>query len=193
MIEGSPFIFMHLADAFIQSDLQSIQVIHVLSGCVFPGNWTHNLCAAKAMLYHWATGTLVSLTREKVNLSLFSCFSFLFRGHSLCSLAVNLWTQLRWKCRHSPHCIEALCTALCLHTNRWAFEGCIKVPHRPSWPTSRRTLCSSCLTAFVKRWFAPSLVRRKGLRSGKFCLYYEQYIYIYVFWLMFYPRQLILC
>ncbi len=99
-------------------------------------------------------------------------------------LAVNLWTQLRWKCRHSPHCIEALCTALCLHTNRWAFEGCIKVPHRPSWPTSRRTLCSSCLTAFVKRWFAPSLVRRKGLRSGKFCLYYEQYIYIYVFWLM---------
>ncbi len=28
---------MHLADAFIQSDLQSIQVIHVLSVCVFPG------------------------------------------------------------------------------------------------------------------------------------------------------------
>ncbi len=23
----------------------------------FPGNRTHNLCAAKAMLYHWATGT----------------------------------------------------------------------------------------------------------------------------------------
>ncbi len=22
-----------------------------------PGNWTHNLCAANAMLYHWATGT----------------------------------------------------------------------------------------------------------------------------------------
>ncbi len=22
---------------------------------VFPGNWTHNLCAANAMLYHWAT------------------------------------------------------------------------------------------------------------------------------------------
>ncbi len=26
-----------------------------LSVCVFPGNWTHNLCAANAMLYHWAT------------------------------------------------------------------------------------------------------------------------------------------
>ncbi len=46
---------MHLADAFIQSDLQCIQVIHLLSVHVFPGNWTHNLCAADAMLYHWAT------------------------------------------------------------------------------------------------------------------------------------------
>ncbi len=44
------FTFMHLADAFIQSDLQYIQVIHVLSACVFPGNRTHNLCAANAML-----------------------------------------------------------------------------------------------------------------------------------------------
>ncbi len=40
---------MHLLDAFIQSDLQCIQAIHFfLSVCVFPGNWTHNLCAAKA-------------------------------------------------------------------------------------------------------------------------------------------------
>ncbi len=30
---------------------------YVLSVCVFPGNQTHNLCAANAMLYHWATGT----------------------------------------------------------------------------------------------------------------------------------------
>ncbi len=52
------FTFMHLADAFIQSDLQCIhQVIHFLLVCVFPGNWTHNLCAANAMLYHWATET----------------------------------------------------------------------------------------------------------------------------------------
>ncbi len=46
------FTFMHLADAFIQSDLQYIQVIHMLSVCVFPGSRTHNLCAANAMLYH---------------------------------------------------------------------------------------------------------------------------------------------
>ncbi len=37
------FTFMHLADAFIQSDLQCIQAIHVLSVCMFPGNRTHNL------------------------------------------------------------------------------------------------------------------------------------------------------
>ncbi len=34
------FTFMYLADAFIQSDLQLIQVIHLLSVCVFPGNVT---------------------------------------------------------------------------------------------------------------------------------------------------------
>ncbi len=44
------FTFMHLADAFIQSDLQCIQAIHFLSVHVFPGNRTHNLCAANAML-----------------------------------------------------------------------------------------------------------------------------------------------
>ncbi len=39
--------FMHLADAFL------------FPVSVFPGNWTHNLCAANAMLYHWATGTQI--------------------------------------------------------------------------------------------------------------------------------------
>ncbi len=32
------FTFMHLADAFIQSDLHCIQVIHFRSVCVLPGN-----------------------------------------------------------------------------------------------------------------------------------------------------------
>ncbi len=31
----------------------------------FPGNRTHNLCAANAMLYHWATGTLTTLTTRE--------------------------------------------------------------------------------------------------------------------------------
>ncbi len=37
-------LHLHLADAFIQSDLRLyIQAIHFLSVCLFPGNWTHNL------------------------------------------------------------------------------------------------------------------------------------------------------
>ncbi len=48
------FTFMHLADAFIQSDLMCIQAMHYLPVCVFLGNLT--FCAANAMLYHWATG-----------------------------------------------------------------------------------------------------------------------------------------
>ncbi len=43
LVSTFTFTFMHLADAFIQSDLQCIQAIHVLSLCVFPGNRTHNL------------------------------------------------------------------------------------------------------------------------------------------------------
>ncbi len=45
---------MHLADAFIQSDLHCIQVtvFTFLSALAFPGNWTHDLGIASAMLYY---------------------------------------------------------------------------------------------------------------------------------------------
>ncbi len=48
------FTFMHLADAFIQSDLHCIQVtvFYILSALAFPGNQTHDLGVANAMLYH---------------------------------------------------------------------------------------------------------------------------------------------
>ncbi len=45
---------MHLADAFIQSDLHCIQVTvstFFLSALAFPGNRTHDLGVASAMLY----------------------------------------------------------------------------------------------------------------------------------------------
>ncbi len=47
------FTFMHLADAFIQSDLHCIQVtvFTFLSALAFPGNRTHDLGVASAMLY----------------------------------------------------------------------------------------------------------------------------------------------
>ncbi len=48
------FTFMHLADAFIQSDLHCIQVtvFYILPALAFPGNRTHDLGVASAMLYH---------------------------------------------------------------------------------------------------------------------------------------------
>ncbi len=49
---------MHLADAFIQSDLQYIQAIHLFYQYVCSlGIEPTTFCAANAMLYHWATGT----------------------------------------------------------------------------------------------------------------------------------------
>ncbi len=52
------YIFMHLADAFIQSDLQYIQAIHFFYQYVCSlGIEPTTFCAANAMLYHWATGT----------------------------------------------------------------------------------------------------------------------------------------
>ncbi len=44
---------MHLSKVFIH-------VIHLYCQYVFPGNRTHNLCTANAMLHHWATGMLYS-------------------------------------------------------------------------------------------------------------------------------------
>ncbi len=43
MINIVTFTFMHLADAFIQSDSKHSGYTFFLSVCVFPGNWTHNL------------------------------------------------------------------------------------------------------------------------------------------------------
>ncbi len=48
------FTFMHLADAFIQSDLHCIQVtvFTFLSALAFPENRTHDLGVASTMLYY---------------------------------------------------------------------------------------------------------------------------------------------
>ncbi len=57
---GSPtyiYIFMHLADAFIQSDLQCIQAIHFCQYVCSLGIEPTTYCATNTILYHWATGT----------------------------------------------------------------------------------------------------------------------------------------
>ncbi len=53
------FTFTHLADAFIQSELQCIQAIYLFF-CQYVcslGIEPTTFCAANTMLYHWATGT----------------------------------------------------------------------------------------------------------------------------------------
>ncbi len=71
------FTFMHLADAFIQSDLQCIQAIHffyyqyVCSLGIEPMTF----CAANAMLYHRATGPLNLRDLERFNVFLFQLIS----------------------------------------------------------------------------------------------------------------------
>ncbi len=57
------FTFMHLADAFIQSDLQCIQVMHCFCQYMCSlGIEPTTFCAANTMLYHWATGTLLFIS-----------------------------------------------------------------------------------------------------------------------------------
>ncbi len=46
------FTFMHLADAFIQSDLQYIQSIHFFVSMCSLGIEPTTFCTANAMLYH---------------------------------------------------------------------------------------------------------------------------------------------
>ncbi len=54
------FTFMHLADAFIQSDLQCIQVMHVLSVCMCSlGIEPTTFALLTQCSNHWATGTHV--------------------------------------------------------------------------------------------------------------------------------------
>ncbi len=52
------FTCMHLADAFMQSELQCIRLYIYCQYVCSLGTEPRTFCAANAMLYHWATGTL---------------------------------------------------------------------------------------------------------------------------------------
>ncbi len=57
---------MHLADAFIQSDLHCIQVTvsTFLSALAFPGNRTHDISVASAMLYQLSYRKVLVVVRR---------------------------------------------------------------------------------------------------------------------------------
>ncbi len=75
---------MHLADAFIQSDLHCIQVtVYILSALAFPGNRSHDLGVASAMLYY--------LSYRKATGKLFWCNDFfVFLSASFSTLILNI-------------------------------------------------------------------------------------------------------
>ncbi len=78
---------MHLADAFIQSDLHCIQVSTFLSALAFPGNRTHDLGIANAMLYQLSyrkvkTGVLLRMVCRNCQAGgSFAECSRVLRGH----------------------------------------------------------------------------------------------------------------
>ncbi len=78
---------MHLADAFIQSDLHCIQVTvsTFLLALAFPGNRTHDLSVANAMLYQLSY-------RKAVGLFVGCC----------CQIELNMWycSHLKKKSKH---------------------------------------------------------------------------------------------
>ncbi len=80
--------FMHLADVFIQRTYSAFR-LYIYCQYVFPGNRTHNLCAANAMLYHWTTGTLLwTVLTSKIVLkslnSLLMCWYLVFPAPQRC-------------------------------------------------------------------------------------------------------------
>ncbi len=48
----------YILQTLLSKAIYSAFRLYMFCQYVFPGNRTHNLCAANAMLYHWATGTL---------------------------------------------------------------------------------------------------------------------------------------
>ncbi len=65
---------MHLAEAFIQSNLHCIQVtvFYILSALAFPGNRTHDLGVASAMLYQLSSRKDISKLKHIVGV-LYEC------------------------------------------------------------------------------------------------------------------------
>ncbi len=77
------FTFMHLADAFIQSDLQLHSGYTISLVCVFPGNQTHNLlrCWRNALpLSH--TGTALQRVQRQTAVHLLSVLNY--SCHRMC-------------------------------------------------------------------------------------------------------------
>ncbi len=59
-------IYIYIYETLLsKATYSAFRLYMFLSVHVFPGNRTHDLCTANAMLYHWATGTNIIFGCEK--------------------------------------------------------------------------------------------------------------------------------
>ncbi len=118
----------------------------VLSVCVFPGNRTHNLCAANAMLYHWATETLLLLLTLRWIVD--------YRGNNTCI----------WLCVGVCACVcvgvyVCVCVCVCVYPN-WNVFRTSPVYLITAWflgnqPARVVEDCSVCACADARREKSP--------------------------------------
>ncbi len=103
------FIFMHLADDFIQSDLQWIQVIHFFVSTFVP--WESNVCTSYLLLfvpiYSWQLASKINLTS-----SISDCVPLPTLVHH------GWWYTLCVACLGAGHARSALEGANCPHCVR---------------------------------------------------------------------------
>ncbi len=100
---ANTLLHLHLADAFIQSDLQCIQAIHFFQYVCSLGIEPTTFCAANAMLYHWATGTLLHVTM------------YFGTTHHFCQTVKRRNTWGEWK--NSKKLLACQCKIWLLHTS----------------------------------------------------------------------------
>ncbi len=142
---------MHLADAFIQSDLQCIQSIHLF---VFFYQYVCSLgiepttfCASNAMLYHWATGTpCTEHNKSSVHGNDMPWASNTIVSSFLCKYRAS---KDHWKIGESEHNTD--CDVTVGITNMCAPNICITSTRPCSRTAASRTIRSSAGNVIVKK------------------------------------------
>lgn len=78
-------------------------------------------------------------------------FLSLFKGELHVSSVGSLWTQQRSRCRPSQRCTGVSYTVWWKLINKWVCVASTRAPRQHWWPTSQKTLCSSCATVSVSK------------------------------------------
>ncbi len=118
------FTFMHLADAFIQSDFIQAKIFckYVCSLGIEPTTF----CAANAMLYHWATGILYvciyACVCVCVCMYIYMCVSMRYASRSIANDMIHMKQLAMWY--NSP---LLWCSAIQFRFNTMRFDAMEKI------------------------------------------------------------------